>query len=124
MIILEREEPAQRGSAYASLRLRTIRDRCLATALATVSLTSSLILLGAWIGTHTLSYSREVLFYRRICSDIEQTLGPFNFPTTVLCILGSYLVESRQWRILFALCSLIGTICYCLIAFQGQMVRE
>jgi hypothetical protein len=124
MIVFEREQPKLRSSAYASLSIRTAKDRCVAIALATVSLTSSLILLAGWIGTHTLSYSRELFFYMWICSDIEPELGAFNFPTTVLCILGICMIAGWRWRALFACCAMLGTICFCLTAFYGQMARE
>jgi hypothetical protein len=121
MIVFEREQPKLRSSAYASLRSRTAR--CVAIALATVSLTSSLMLLAGWIGTHTL-YSRENLFYWRICSEIDPTIGALNFPTTILCILGICMIAGWRWRALFACCAMLGTICFCLTAFYGQMARE
>jgi len=124
MIGVECEQPTRRDSAYAALKIRTAKGRCAAIALATLSLASSSTLLAAWVGTHTFSYSREALSYRRICSDMEQVLGPFNFASTVLCILGSYMIDGRRWRALFAVCAVLGTICYCLMAFQSQMVRE
>ena len=110
-------------SAYASLPIRTTKDRCVALALATVNLTASALLLGAWIFSRIVPYSNG-FSYSRIYGDIASTLGPFNSLTTVLCILASYLSQSRRWRVLFAFCAVLGVVYFCLTACPEQLARE
>ncbi len=123
MIDVEQSARKPAASAYATLPIRTAKDRCVALALATTNLTTSALLLGTWMCSRTILYSNG-FSYSRIYGDFAGTLGAFNFLTTVLCILASYLCQGRRWRMLFALCALLGTLCFCLMACKGQMYRE
>jgi hypothetical protein len=123
MIDVEQSARKPPASAYATLPIRTAKDRCVALALATSSLTTSALLLGTWMCARTIPYSNGFSF-SRIYGDVEGTLGRFNFITTVLCILASYLCQGRRWRVLFAICSLLGIVYFCLTACPGQLARE
>ena len=123
MIDIEQGAQKQPVSAYATLPIRTAKDRCVALALATTNLTTSALLLGTWMCSRTIPYSNG-FSYSRIYGDFAGTLGAFNSLTTVLCILASYLCQGRRWRLLFALCSLLGILCFCLTACPGQLYRE
>jgi hypothetical protein len=110
-------------SPYATLPIRTTKDRCLALALATTNLTSAAFVLPAWMWAHIIR-SPHGSPMDWIYADIEGKLGPVNFLATILCILASYVCQSRRWRVLFALCSLLGILCFCLMACPEQLVRE
>ncbi len=122
MINLERR--LDKPAAYATLPIRTTKDRCVALALATTNLTTFALLLAAWICADTIPYRRGSLPYSQIYADFSGTLGPFNFLTTILCILASYLFQGRGWRVLFAFCALLGIIYFCLTACPAQLARE
>jgi hypothetical protein len=124
MIDVQQSARKPAASAYATLPIRTTKDRCVALALATTNLTSGALVLAAWIWANTIYSPHGFSSLVWVYTDIQGTLGPFNSLTTVLCILASYLCQGRRWRVLFALCSLLGTLCLCLMTFQGQLYRE
>jgi|HubBroStandDraft_5_1064220.scaffolds.fasta_scaffold169700_2 hypothetical protein len=123
MIDIEQGAQKQPVSAYATLPILTTKDRCVALALATTSLTTSALLLGTWMCSRTIPYSNGFSF-SRIYEDLAASLRLFNFVMTVLCILASYLCQGRRWRVLFAFCAVLGIAYFCMTACPVQLARE
>ncbi len=123
MIDVKHDARIQPGSAFATLPIRTLKDRCVALALATTTLATSALLLGTWMCSRTIPYSNG-FSYSRIYENLAESLRLFNFVTTVLCILASYLCQSRRWRVLFALCAVLGVAYFCMTACPEQLYRE
>ena len=64
MIDVQQTARKQPVSAYATLPILTTKDRCVALALATTSLTTSALLLGTWMCSRTIPYSNGFSFSR------------------------------------------------------------
>jgi hypothetical protein len=124
MIGVEQRERERPDSAYATLPILTAKDRCVALALATTNLTSSALIVAASIWANFIWSPHGSSSMAWLYVDIQGKLSPINFLTTVLCILASYCCQGRRWRILFGLCSLLGTLCFCLMACPEQLARE
>jgi hypothetical protein len=105
MIDIEQGAQKQPVSAYATLPILTTKDRCVALALATTSLTTSALLLGTWMCSRTIPYSNGFSF-SRIYEDLAASLRLFNFVMTVLCILAMLSLSGPALaRVVCLLCS-------------------
>jgi hypothetical protein len=101
------------------------KERILAIALATASLTVSTLLLTGWYCAHSAPrWHRGQIPYWAIYRDFNDRLGGLNWSTTLASAIAVYGIPNWRWRALFSFCFVLGVSVALMISFEPQSAVE